>query len=222
MCLSGKSNFSAQQYSILADAIETASKSSETLPTYKTIKGAQWAFMKDGLFPKSSIYYVKKRHNSKPRRPTKKYVKTIQDQLSDPRDCVRIVLPSEWAKMDIITLPIYKQLFNISVTHNKNYLSIEKAPIVEDRSRGKYLGARCSLWVSVKGTILPTEVNDRVDIHCLKPINYQLHENGIEKWFPPASNPSALNSNYIFRGIVGPAWCVRVKVQVCHLLIVKL
>ena len=88
-------------------------------------------------------------------------VNTVNNSKQDPRDCVRIVLPSEWAHLDVLTSPIYKHLFD---SQDDDELSIEDAPLVYENNRHHYLSGSTSLWAKYNGTIILTHFNEPINI----------------------------------------------------------
>ena len=176
LCVSGKVRFTSKQYEFLAAAIKTATSGQEKLCTYKTIRsGSQWSFMKSKLFPKSSIYYIEHNKTKKHRRTSTSYqlgVKEVSENndssLSfsrDSRDCVRIVLPSEWAKLDLITLPVYDYLYG-DYKERSTSLNIEDSPFIQDKNKSTFLRADTALWVNYMGTIIPSNSDDLLIVRC--------------------------------------------------------
>jgi len=127
LCLTGSVRFTAKQYGILAAAIKTVSNGVERLRSFKAVRSSQWKFILNNLFPKSSIVYISKNHRRQFRAHIKARVKTKLYGEQDPRDCVRLVQPSEWAKVDVLTLPIYESIFG---DISNSGLNIENSPLV--------------------------------------------------------------------------------------------
>lgn len=206
LCVSGKIRFSAAQYKILAAAIKTASNNDTTLHTYKTIRTTQWEFLLNNLFPKSTIIFITNNHTRQHRSETTTKLRTNSNGMQDARDCVRLILPSEWAKLDVITQPIYEEIFNDSPTSNsRKGFAIETSPLVQAKDRSVYTGGRVTLWADYLGTLLPSEINDNINltVQGVKPMPHNKDE--FYKWFPISVDE---NKPISLRGRVGPSWCV--------------
>ena len=132
LCVTGKVRFTAAQYQVVAAAVKTASSHQITLNTYKTTRGSQWDFLLANLFPKSLIKFIYNNRTRNYRSDTVKKLSTHNNGMQDARDCIRLVCPSEWAKLDVITLPIYKELFeSTGKTESQPGFNIETAPLVQ-------------------------------------------------------------------------------------------
>ncbi len=203
-CVSGTSRFTYAQYEILEAAIRTCSNDSERLKTFKTIRSTQWNFMRVILFARSEVRYVNTNAHRSHRRKIQKTVSTISNEEKDPRDCARIILPSEWAKLDILTLHIYRSIFG-DLSKQSQRLCIEQSPLVSENYRSRYVSGRCSLWASFRGTVTPTSLNDSVTLTCTS-IQY-IRDNQFQndRW---VSSFKVDTNETSFNGRVGPMWCV--------------
>ncbi len=209
LCVTGAIRFTARQYKILAAAIMTVSNGAEKLRTYKTIRSTQWTFIEEYLFPKSSIIYISGNNRRIHRSRTKRTISSSNNGKQDPRECVRLVLPSEWAKLDLLTSPIFNNIYNLS---SSKKLCIENTPLSSNNLKQKYVSGRCSLWARYKNTVLPTDLDDIIQMQC-GPLN--VNEAGSitkDEWISRISSTStSAGSDVLIKGRIGSSWCVRSK-----------
>lgn len=70
---------------------------------------------------------------------------TDLDLLSaDPRHSARVVLPTEWAKMDVRILLVFNEIYDNKFYDAHKQLSIDKAPII--RNIDLCCGVSFPLW----------------------------------------------------------------------------
>lgn len=96
-------------------------------------------------------------------------VNTVNNSKKDQRDCVCIVLPSEWARLDVLTSPIYKNLFE---SEDDDEFSIENAPLVCENNRHHYISVSTASWPNYNETILSTHFNEPINFSCHKVTKY--------------------------------------------------
>jgi len=200
--ISGPVHFSARQYTILAIAVRTASLDTIKLATYKTIRTTQWDFMRTHLFTKSRTFFVKGNTRRYYRLEQVQKVQTVNKGLQDPRDCVRILLPSDWAKLDILTIPLFNQLFGTRPTSQEE-LTIEHAPLVYDGDRSLYLSGTRALWAYYKNSVLPAEPGEPLLYLYNKYQVFQEPTNFDSVFFTDIGEDSYIKVS------LGPTWCVR-------------
>ena len=202
--VTGSNHFTADAYKFLSKRVATASKGDKKLSTYKTLKRTQWEFMRDNLFAKSAVFFVGHNRNQNHRAPCRKTIQTINKGDRDIRDCIRTVLPSEWAQLDIQTLPIFNKIFPDKPLGARIGINIESAPLVKDCDRRRYLSGSRSIWASYKKTLLPSSFNELLHF----PIgtsgtatSESFTENTI--WF------TTIGEDLFLKGRVISTWCVR-------------
>ena len=154
--LLGPSHFTCKGLHFLSRCIKTATKGTTKVPTYKTVKSSQWKFMIETLFVRSSLFHIGECCITTHRALQSKKVQTINNGECDIRDCIRIILPSDWARLDIQTLQIYIELFENKTQSERIGINIEHAPIVIDSDRSLYLSSSKSIWAQYGKTILPS------------------------------------------------------------------
>jgi len=183
----------------MAIAFKTITKGEQNIHTCKTINGTFQTFLRHNLLAKNTVLFCGRDKNRIIELPTNRKVRDSTNNLRDPRDCVRIVLPSEWARLDISTLPIYNAMFNGGST-SKNELSIEQASLISERNRAKYIGDRRFLWARYQQTVLPSSQGDSLTITCghLK----DKHDFSNDAWGRSIANGS---STFKFNGRIGPS-----------------
>lgn len=132
LAVSGRVHITAVQYQFMAAALCTASDGAKKLCTYKSVRGPQRLFMILHCFPKIQVYFINTTYRRLSLRHTEDTVSTINGQLKDPRDYVGFVFPSQWARIYILTAPIYEEL---CVLDPDRALMIEDAPLIYQGNR---------------------------------------------------------------------------------------
>ena len=157
-------------------------------------------------FPKTTTFHV-----TPPDRPRKglklsQFVGTSTGTKQDPRDCARIVLPSEWAKQDVANLMFFNDVYHHPQIDDPDYFRIEESEAV--RRREIFLGEDLRLWVHRSGYISPASIGERVSFTCTKPpetpCNKIWHP---QSWSCKTVSPER-HSSVVVSGVVGPMWIV--------------
>ena len=118
-----------------------------------------------------------------------------------------MVLPSDWAKLDCVTLPIYNDLFNSQRTDGRIGINIEHAPLVYDCDRSTYLSLKSSIWARYKKTVIPSSNSEILYYPVRKLVKYSLTDMEDELWFTDPDSKVKLSCQ------VGPSWCVRTRLN---------
>ena len=205
----GSVPFSSRQFDVLRDMIDTASSGERQLCTYKTVRQSHWNYLLQHIYPRSNLLYVQTKDNQR-RRPTQSVILTQNNNRQDSRDCIRLLLPSEWALLDVLTLPIYQQLFG-EESEGERPLSIERSQLVQG-NRHRVLGGRHTFWVLYRDSILPSMLDDMIEVRCSVP-DGNLNQCMYTSWKPDTGSSSSTcrdTHRDIVRihGRVGPMWCV--------------
>jgi len=190
VCITGATKFSAIQYKILALALRTANPTVRMF-TYKTLRRTMRTVLSKHCYPQSSLMDVVRR--------APVHVTGVQ-ALPTPGK-VRIVLPSDWAKIDVATYTFYSDVFENPGRNRLDFISIEDSPLVQRRSIS--IGKELCLWASYQGTASPTNLGDCIKIPCSHGQGLNVSQLG---W---PVQPRDEGSGVTVRGIVGPMWCVR-------------
>ena len=158
--LSGRSPITKEVYELFRRSF---AKLNDKYPiaTYRTSRSAHWEDLMSVCFPKSSVNFL---FDTPKHRVATKLVQTSDGETKDPRDCVRVVLPSEWAKLDVLCLPFYRDVFMSDCSSRPGLLDIENTPIVQQRA--KVTGATLTMWADYDGAVCPCEVGDRLRFPC--------------------------------------------------------
>ena len=104
----GKRAFTADRYLFLSSVLQFANHCVKLI-TYKTTRTTHWRAMLRMFFPTSRIYHLS--HHSR-LKGTGQPIKTCDAGRKDPADCARVILPSEWTKIDVLTFPFYTDVYN--------------------------------------------------------------------------------------------------------------
>ena len=144
----------ASQYDYLRAAV-LAANSHLSFRTYKTLRTTFWTDLKKVSFPKQYVHYLGRKIHPRPRRKT---IQSMNSGEKNVEDCAVIVLPSEWAKLDVLCYHFYRDVYESEHIHLP--VSIEKSPIVQHRCR--VTNERETLWAEFKNAACPTEIGDVV------------------------------------------------------------
>ena len=210
----GFGNFTADQFEAMNDAIDTASSgicggSAKKMPTYKTSKESLWREIQKFSLPRSRTVFIC--DTSSPRAPLarKFFVKTDKEEMKDPRDCARIVLPSEWAKVDVRNRSFFQEVTAVTTSDPLHQYSIEDAPVTKQRDLS--IMHTLALWVDRNGLISTASIGERVTFLC--PRLPETHDN--EQWLPDSWTTTVSTGNpetVQVQGTVGPIWMVTPRV----------
>jgi len=187
--IAGATKFTAMQYKILSIALRTANPDVR-LFTYKTLRSTMKVTLAGHCYPKSLVTELER---------TKGHATGRGDDVR-PSTEVRLVLPSEWAKLDVATYPFYADVFENADRSRPDFLSIEDAPIVQQRAIS--MGKELRVWAAYDNVIYPTHIGDVIKIPCSKRGTFESYRYG---WPVESIERSC---EVLVKGIVGPLWCV--------------
>ena len=197
--MSGEIRMNHVQHRFLSKAMKTMDPS-VNMQAYAGVKNKFWRSMLAYAAAKSTLIHLK---DSVHEEPIEK-VKTDNAGLKSVRDCVRIVLPSEWAKVDVITDGFFKSVYEQCDDDYPEALSIENAPIIQHRRI--ICGVDLVLWALYNDAVCPCEYGDNVTFNCNKPVR-TVEKGGLyESAWTVTSVQGTPHS--IVHGTVGPLWCV--------------
>ena len=201
--VTGSDHFTEKNLTFLAKAVATSSKGSTSLPTYKTLKANQWRFMRDNLYVRSTLLYIAGNHTQRQRAPRGKTVDTANMGSQDIRDCVRMILPSDWACLDIQTLPMYNELFIDKNPSERHGVCIEDSPLLNNCDRREFLSGTKSIWARYRNTVVPSRSSEILIFPIGEFIVSDNSTSENDLWF------TIVEGENCFKGRVGPTWCVR-------------
>jgi len=136
--VAGSPKFSATQYEIVASAFRSLSANVH-LYSYKTVRSKMCTSMGDlGGVPTRLV--------------------GVPNKYSDDVVQVRVVLPSDWARLDVSSYPFYTDVYQNPNQQYPGFVSIENAPIVHDRS--SYGGRTINIWAAYDACVIPCIMGD--------------------------------------------------------------
>ncbi|MEM7297425.1 MAG: hypothetical protein AAF391_04065 [Bacteroidota bacterium] len=133
------------------------------LVTYKTVKKTIWGYLKSNCLPKSTL--IDLRHPGKV---------ISENHTFNPNHTVRIVMPSEWVKMDVRTSSYYNQLIHDNPPHSGP--DIFKSKIFTHRKELNCLNR--IMFVSGDNTTVIARPGDEV----LFPVSFNTEPSNIRHW----------------------------------------
>ena len=136
LCLDGRDAFTENQFNTLRKALMERDKTLK-IPDPRTVKNSLRRSLLLHSFPKSKVTFV--RHNTEANMCTSQTVSVDSVAGTSPTDCVRLVLPSQWVKLDVACLQFYRSVFPEvhdvdGCTRTQTDVNIEDTLAVTDRS----------------------------------------------------------------------------------------
>ena len=133
LCLDGKVRFSELQYFVLRTSINTCEKAT-TMMDVRSVRKILRPILYNYCYPRSRIIHV---HENEEAQFFTGPTSTLQPDnggKTSALNCVRLILPSEWAKVDVCTLPFYRSVFECPFPSSSRDVDIEFANIVRNRA----------------------------------------------------------------------------------------
>ena len=229
----GRTRFPKELYQIYRETVITSSDNNKKLLSYSTSRQTQSKYFNGHCFPKHKILYFKCNKLNKKMRTIRPYVKatvsdTPDEQLPDNlnnksrrkrpyvqtavrdsrdvRECVKVILPSSWAKYDMAFHTSYKDIIDGRHHTDESQLSIERSPIINNRRIS--LGTSRSFWAFYEGVAVGVNCGTRItipiDLNTTLPAGHSREEelrefDVIEK---------GTREDTCLDCIIGPQWCV--------------
>ena len=205
LAICGSAPFSKKQYQFLMDLI-SGMEGCCGLHDYKTVRRQLAQNLMQWCFPKSSVYFIEE--VEQPRGTADhKIVDTVNAEKKPAQACARIVLPSEWAKLDVATYTFYSDVFDHPQHTSHDHLSIEQAPIV--RSRATFVGESVELWSLFEGTPCPTSPGDTINVPCAaRPLHTGSSELICAEWFDHEMDGTNTQRAVIVRAVMCGTWMI--------------
>lgn len=127
----GSVRYTVKQYNLLRDLLKWNSTGWQ-LPSYSAIQRTIFPHILKWCLPRSSIEHFKiDMAKVKPTPPNfQEYGENTEELNQEISAPVRVILPSEWAKLDVLPYPLYDSMF--CQGHMKD--AIENSEIVRDRA----------------------------------------------------------------------------------------
>lgn len=162
LCVTGRIRFSRELYAIFRDSLQSVSDNSTNLLSYSSARDNQTIYFNGHCFPKSTIYHIPIHKLPASKTKNLSTILTSSGQKKDVRECVKIVLPSSWAKYDIACYPAFNDVIDGTHHNDDSQLSIEKSAIVQDRVHNT--GSTLSFWARYDGVYVNVDVGTTVSI----------------------------------------------------------
>ena len=173
LCLDGRSGFTEKQFTILRWALMERDKTLN-IPESRTVKKSIRRTLLQHCFPRSAVTFVRENTASNTFARSVKQVHAVGagdangSGDTSPLNCVRLVLPSEWAKLDVACLHLYRCVYgdqhdaHDGTSKPPADVNIEDAMIVIDRElcflrkgvlRAKFNGTNAT-WMTTTSDLL--------------------------------------------------------------------
>ena len=165
LVISGSTGLTASQFEDFRMCIagERRQDTGITFHPYKTIRRQMRTNLAQWCFPTSSVKFVEGTEEPRGFRTSKK-VLTAANVRKPAQSCVRLVLPSDWAKLDVATYTFYSDVYEHPGRESSEHLTIESSPVVQHRDA--IIGKRAVLWSLFSGAACVKKQGDTVDIIC--------------------------------------------------------
>ena len=181
------------------------------MQTNKTLRNSLWPHLLKICFPTNSIMYVSDRGASQRHISPNALVDSCNAGSRHPLECVRIILPSEWVRIDVATYAFYKDVFDNPNAQTRSFLSIERASIVQRRA--EMLGITRQLWCQFENAVWPTRLGDLVQIPCTSIPSFISERHALEEIWGVRRTTSVRTTQrnpqqHTIRGYFGPSCLV--------------
>ena len=198
LSITGRTRHSREQYFILESAVRTSSDQADDMLSYSSVRENQTKYFDKNCFPTSKIIWTPCENlKQKPNKLINK-VKTADGEVKDARECIKVVLPSAWARYDLSLHPMYTDLIEGDHHTDKTKISIEHTPLVTNRDHA--IGDSSSFWAQYKDTIVNVDIGTQLKIELSTPLP---EDDSLSLW--PREHD---DGKYFLTCTTGPQWCV--------------
>ena len=203
IAFSGRRHMTKHQYEFFRASMKAAN-SKVNLSCYVTASTSHWDDVVTHFLPHSEIRFLRHLPRQRAARST---VKTADGEAKDAGDCVRLVLPSEWAKLDVLSLPFYNDVYSCHDNTRPGMLSIENAPMVQHRA--SVTGATLTMWADYENAVCPCEEGDVLRFPCYSGRLSAENESVTSSWSRGTRNAQDGSAHEtLFDGVLGYLWLV--------------
>ena len=204
LSLHGSVRFNQRTYKLMAEAIQTASDRRIRLPTAKTVRNKQHEYFIGTCLPENGLHHLRTMEHPCTLRLNQASVRAVDGSYRHPRECIRLVLPSAWARLDMQLHNVFSDIITGDHHTNENLLSIERTAAI--RNRRILTGTASTFWASHDGEMTAARPGDSVSFLSTDHLG---NFNPIKGW-PCARSSTQVShqSTYLVQGKVGEQWCV--------------
>ena len=215
---SGYGNFTVDQYALVNDILtsrQLTPASSEMLPiaeagfgmpSYSTTRDSIWSEIRSFAFPSIRTVHLGETKHPRSSIRSSSNVQTTSGQSKDPRDCARVILPSEWARIDVQSRTFYEEVYGRHDSDSLDRYTIEASPMA--RARDIVLNRKLRVWVLDDDLVTTASSGDLITFHCQKvPETPDKQTYAPQVWSTSMSSTPGARSCHV-QGIVGPMWVV--------------
>ena len=218
LCLDGRYSFTEKQFSILRCALMQRDKTLR-IPDVRTVRKSIRRTLLQYCFPRSAVTFVRENTAANSFPAQVKHISAVGASDANgngdtsPLNCVRLVLPSEWAKLDVACLPFYRCVYG---NHHSAHagtstpladVNIEYAMVVVDRElcflrkgvlRARFNGTNAT-WM--------TKTSDLLSFPCSRLGRIRDHNiSGWREW--ERSSTNGKTSRFLVEASCGPTFGV--------------
>jgi len=217
LCVAGATRFSAAQYRVFAAALRAANQNVRLL-SYKSVRRGLRFQLLNACFPKSSELYIRDAPRGPTTRRNEDTVRTQNAGEQHPQDCMRLVLPSEWAKLDVAMYPFYRDVYEARTEDGTRCPSIEKSAMILDRAAA--IGLERALWVTYRDAMCRARFGDTISFPCNsrpRHVDRTQWDVGQLGWLVEDDRGRRHgNRGVCIRGVLAGTWCVQGSESVQH------
>ena len=149
LSLYGSVRFNQRTYRLMDEAIQTASDHRIKLPTSKTVHDKQHDYFITNYLPENGLYHLRSMDHQCTLWLSHAKIRTIDGSYRHPKECICLVLPSAWARLDMQLHNVYSDIITGDHHTNENLLSIERTAVI--RNRRILTGTATTFWASHEG-----------------------------------------------------------------------
>ena len=204
LCLDGRSSFPENLYKIMAAGICTSSAERRiALPDPRTVRNTLRPQLLAHCYAQSRVLRLQENARTDMFTTSTHLTNTDNGGQSDPLDCVRLVRPTEWAKLDVCTVSFYDDAFQEIGTDEASGVNVEMSAIVTERRatllrdptvRARFKNSQACQYAGPDDTLEFKTTTDP-----------KLHSSGIYGWLcTPAMDVTSNSGRVNVIGDIGP------------------
>lgn len=200
LLVDGKITFSERQYGVVSRLVKALA--GEDMPCPRTIRRTVRDVLSHHCYPLSNVLKICDNEHHNFFSPNDHTVPSSNAGVTDAMNCIRLVLPSEWMKMDVATASFYNSVFSPDRSDNDT-LNIEFSNVVQNRKAFLHATPGISARFRDRLCTLRADIGDVVWFPCVQ--STRLSKYRVSGWTQKDDEGIAAGSlGQVVCGSVGP------------------
>ena len=200
LLMDGKITFSERQYNVISLLVKALV--GEDMPCPRTIRRTARDVLGRYCYPLSNILKICDNEHHNFFSNTEHNVCSSNAGVTNAMNCVRLVLPSEWIKMDVATAPFYNSVFG-SKHATRDNLNIEFTNVVQNRSTSLHTIPGITACFRDRFCTLRADIGDILWFPCVQ--STRLSQYRVSGWMQKEDDSLGAGSQgQVVSGSVGP------------------